>query len=286
MNAPTQKVITQVLKMGRSPSAFSVVTSMIVGLTMIACGEQQPSATTTSPSPPISTAVSASSDPSISWNDILRAVELSFPASDRPAIIQSLSSIVNPLNATPAYAQAAVLVLGYQDKEAISQLVYAASGDARDVLIYLDQPESYQSGLTKQEIVRRYRELQLPVPEHLEEESSSPQPTTLISSPGSIPVASQAQYQEALGNCTVGTLYLPEPTGLIPNSMIHMVILGREQNHCRVEYFIQAATASDVPPKYLTCQYSPSTINLLVNSPNNNEALNRATAQECQSLPQ
>lgn len=322
MNAYSQKFITQFLKMWRSRSILRIASSVMVGLTVVTCKEQPTSVikpvlssndfqyfmfreafsditmpfapatvssissdTPNSPPTPIPTSVSSPSALSITWNDILRAVDLSFPSSDRPTVVQALSYIVNPLNATPAYAQAAVLVLGYRDKEAISQLIDSASGDARDVLIYLDQPERYHSGLTIQEIVRRYRELQLPVPGHLEEKINNPQPPS-TSDPTALPIASQARYQEAIRNCTVGTLHIPEPTGLIPDGMVYMVIMGSEQNHCRVEYFIAAAPPSNSPQKYLVCQYSQSTINLLVSSPNDTEALNRAIARECQSLPQ
>ncbi|MBD2462235.1 hypothetical protein H6G89_14400 [Oscillatoria sp. FACHB-1407] len=320
MDTPTQSLLSWLRKVGRSRSV-SGITAVMVGLTTMACGEQQPAAmapvlsmndfqffvfrykahsiepspatftATSNPTPsPVSTPTSSPTsttsaplnrNPSITWNDIRRAVELSFPPSDRPAVLDSLSAIVNPLNSSPEYAQAAVLVLGYRDQEAIDQLAYTASGDARDVLIQLESPEDYLPGVTIQEIVRRYRELQLPVPGHLEDKLNSPQPSNQGS--GQMPVSTQARYQEALRNCTVGTLYLPEPTGLVPNSMIYMVILGREQDRCRVEYYIQAAVAAETPRKYLDCRYSPTTIETLVNNPNNTEYLNRVVTQECET---
>jgi hypothetical protein len=313
MNTPQSQ--SQFFKVGRSRSVPSIA-AVLVGLMTIGCGQQQPTAVApvlsmndfqffvfrykafsidpvyvtfpATPKPPPSYYVSTPTPttstpqaPSITRNDIRRAVELSFASSDRPDVLNSLSAIVNPLNSSPEYAQAAVLVLGYQDKEAISQLAHTASGDAREVLIQLEIPEDYLPGVTIQEIVRRYRELQLPVPGHLEGKLNSPQPANQGS--GQMPLRHQAQYQEALRNCAIGALNLPEPTGLLPNSMIYMVILGREQDRCRVEYYIQAEIALPEMRKYLDCRYSPATIDVLVNNPNNTEYLNRVSAQECET---
>ncbi len=100
---------------------------------------------------------------------IRRAIGLSFPAKDQEIVVNLLEKIFpNQGNGTLEGTQAAVLVLGYQDKGAIQQLIENTGGDFREIMKCLEYPNWYQSDLTRQDLVHRYRALELPIHHTLE----------------------------------------------------------------------------------------------------------------------
>ncbi len=100
---------------------------------------------------------------------IQRAVELSFPTEDQETVASLLENIYpNQGNGSLEGTQAGVLVLAYQDKDAIQKLIKDTGGDFRDIMQYIEYPNWYQPDLTVQELVNRYRALELPLYQSLE----------------------------------------------------------------------------------------------------------------------
>jgi hypothetical protein len=100
---------------------------------------------------------------------IRRAVGLSFPVKNQETVVKSLEKIFpNQGNGSLESTQAAVLVLAYQDKGAVQQLIEDTGGDFREIMKYVEYPNWYQSDLTRQDLVNRYRALELPIHHTLE----------------------------------------------------------------------------------------------------------------------
>ncbi|HEY9621408.1 MAG TPA: hypothetical protein V6C78_13615 [Crinalium sp.] len=251
---------------------------------LTACADRStpPSAVVTTPSPqPSVSSATPTSSPAITTSavspSIQKAIELSFPdASDRASVSNTLSLVQEePI-------QAFILALAYRDKSALEGLAgTATSGDIRDLLIYRDFPEQYQPNLTKQELVRRYRELGLTVDPVLVEQ---PQPST---SP--LPAAktvSANEYIQQLKTCGGSNYSLPEPLHMVVDGQIRIAILGRDGDRCKVDYFIAAPSINGGEKRYLSCRYSQSTIALieeLTRNPHTSTLkLNQATQEECQ----
>ena len=74
----------------------------------------------------------------------------------------------NQGNGSLENTQAGVLVLAYQDKVAIQQLIEDTGGDFREIMKYIEYPNWYQADLTRQNLVHKYRSLELPIHHTLE----------------------------------------------------------------------------------------------------------------------
>ncbi|MFO0916227.1 MAG: hypothetical protein U0795_24930 [Pirellulales bacterium] len=104
---------------------------------------------------------------------IRSAVEATFAADQQLGVLDRLSTIPEPspvdlrLRPEAEYLQAAVVVLAYGDLGIFDGQVINACVEPRDVIYVLQSPGWMQPGLTRQELVRRYRELKLPVPDLL-----------------------------------------------------------------------------------------------------------------------
>jgi hypothetical protein len=100
---------------------------------------------------------------------IRRAIRLSFPAKDQETVANLLEKIFpNQGNGSLESTQAGVLVLAYQDKVAVQQLIEDTGGDFREIMKYMEYPNWYQADLTREDLVHRYRALELPIHHTLE----------------------------------------------------------------------------------------------------------------------
>ena len=102
--------------------------------------------------------------------DVIRAaVDSTFPPDQRREVIEGLATIPEPspdsLQSRPPAEelQAAVLVLSYGDLPLFHQQLMNACVEPRDVYYVLQSPGEIRPDLTCAELVRRYRELNLPV---------------------------------------------------------------------------------------------------------------------------
>jgi hypothetical protein len=100
-------------------------------------------------------------------SSIQHAIAVSFSEQDQPAVITLLERLVSQWPGSVERTQAAILVLAYQDKMAVQDLIESSGGDSRDILQYIEHPNGYKPELTRQELVHRYRALGLTIPETL-----------------------------------------------------------------------------------------------------------------------
>ena len=104
---------------------------------------------------------------------IQRAVDATFPADQRPAVIAALQRIPPPdsdsLQQRPSVEllQAAALVLAHGDRAILDEILINAEVEPRDVIYSLQSPEVVRPNLNATEVLRRYQALRLPIPEFL-----------------------------------------------------------------------------------------------------------------------
>ncbi len=102
---------------------------------------------------------------------IRSAVDATFEAHARQEIMAALSTIpeadaeVLRIRPTAEFLAAAVWILAYGNREIFFQQLMNAVIEPRDVIYVLQSPGIVEPSLTCEELVRRYRELSLPVPE-------------------------------------------------------------------------------------------------------------------------
>ncbi len=101
-------------------------------------------------------------------SSIQQAISLSFSEQDQPTVIKLLESLVPQWSGSVERTQAAILVLAYRNRTAVQNLIENSGGDSRDILQYIEYPNWYQSELTRQDLVQRYRALDLTIPATLE----------------------------------------------------------------------------------------------------------------------
>lgn len=93
--------------------------------------------------------------------EIRRAIESLYPAEECPAVLEALERIDGP---SRDYLQGVVLALSHGDRAGFEEMMILACVEARDALYCLESPGVFRPGLTRAEVVRRYRALGLPVP--------------------------------------------------------------------------------------------------------------------------
>ncbi len=96
--------------------------------------------------------------------EIRHAVEIAFTPDDREAIEAALADIRFD---DAEWVQAATLALTFGDRALFDDFIVTAQADAHDVAYVLESPELVREGVTRAEVVRRYRLMDLPVPASL-----------------------------------------------------------------------------------------------------------------------
>ena len=96
--------------------------------------------------------------------DVLQGVAVSFRQADR---LEAVRLLARYQGRERPRVQLAILALAEGDMDDVRKLVQVAREDYRDVLYWAEYPEESDTGVSRQDMARRYERMGAPIPRDL-----------------------------------------------------------------------------------------------------------------------